>query len=119
MSPLQIEFVPDAKEATAMLHLVGRASYREAPELRRAVFDAISVTTDKNLVIELDRVEAMDTAALAVLVEALMVTRDVDPPIFLMCPSDSVRRVFRLAGLEEALTRCYHCWEDLETTITV
>ena len=119
MPPLQIEFVPDAMEATALLHLRGRAGYREAPELRRKVFDAISVSADKNLVIELDEVETMDTAALAVLVEALMATRDGSPPIFLMCASDSVRQVFRLAGLEEALTRCYHCWEDLETAIAV
>ncbi len=102
-----------------MLHLRGRASYREAPELRRTVFDAISVSADKNLVVELDEVETMDTAAMAVLVEALMATRDGDPSMFLMSPSDSVRRVFRLAGLEEALTRCYNCWEDLETAIAV
>jgi len=119
MSPLQIEFVADARQATALLHLQGRASYREAPELRRAVFDAISVSTDKNLVVELGEVEAIDTAALAVLVEALLATRGGDTPIFLVCPSDSVRQVFRLAGLEEALTRCYHCWADLEDAIAV
>ena len=102
-----------------MLHLRGRASYREAPQLRQAVFDAIALSADKNLVVELDEVETIDTAALAVLVEALMATRDGDPAMFLMCPSNSVRRVFRLAGLEEALTRCYHCWEDLATAIAV
>ncbi len=102
-----------------MLHLRGRASYREAPQLRQAVFDAISVSADKNLVVELGEVETIDTAALAVLVEALMATRSGHPSMFLMCPSDSVRRVFRLAGLEEALTRCYHCWEDLETAIAI
>ena len=119
MSALEIDFDPDAKESTAKLHLRGRASYREAPDLRRAVFDAIAVSTDKNLVVELDEVETIDTAALAVLVEAMMATRGSSTPIFLMCASDSVRQVFRLAGLEEALTRCYHCWEDLETAIAV
>jgi anti-anti-sigma factor len=119
MPPLQIDFIPDAKEATAMLNLRGRASYREAPELRRAVFDAIAASSDKNLVVELRQVEAIDTAALAVLVEALMATRGGETPIFLMGASDSVRQVFRLAGLEEALTRCYHCWADLEDAIAV
>ena len=119
MSSLTTEFVPDARKSTAMLYLRGRVTYREAPELRRAVFDAISVTGDKNLVVELDQIETMDTAALAVLVEALMATRDGEPTIFLMCPSESVLGVFRLAGLEEALTRCYDCWKDLETAIAV
>ncbi len=114
MSALAIEFLPDAREASAILRLEGRASYREAPELRRAVFDAIAATREKNLVVELGRVEKIDTAALAVLVEALIATRDGDPPIFLISPSESVRRVFHLAGLEEALTRCYDCWEDFE-----
>ena len=86
-----------------MLHLRGRASYREAPELRRAVFDAISVSADKNLVVELGEVETIDTAALAVLVEALMATRDGSPAIFLMFPSDSVLQVLLLAALQPAL----------------
>ena len=30
-----------------------------------------------------------------------------------MCPNRSVRKVFELAGLEEALTRCYSSWEDI------
>ncbi len=118
VNALEIEFLPEAREASAILRLGGRASYREAPELRRAVFDAIAATHDKNLVVELERVEKMDTAALAVLVEALIVTRDGEPPIFLISPSDSVRRVFHLAGLEEALTRCYDCWEDFEPAAT-
>ncbi len=114
VSALEIEFLPDAREASAILRLGGRASYREAPDLRRALFDAIAAVRDKNLVVELGRVERMDTAALAVLVEALIATRGGEPPIFLISPSESVRRVFDLAGLEEALTRCYDCWEDFE-----
>lgn len=119
MSALKIEFVPDARQATATLKLGGRASYEEAPELHRALFDAIEIAKDKNLVVELAGVEAMDTAAMAVLLEALMATRDGEPAIFLMSPSPSVQKVFALAGLEEALTRCYTCWEDLETDIAV
>ncbi len=115
MSPLEIEFFPDAREATATLKLGGRIGYREAPALRRALFDAIAASTDKNLVVELAMVEQMDTAAMAVLVEGCIATRGGEPPIFLMCPSRSVRKVFELAGLEEALTRCYTSWEDIAT----
>ncbi len=113
MSPLEIEFVPNAREATATLKLSGRAGYREAPRLRKALFDAIAVSAGKNLVVELAMVERLDTAAMAVLVEACIATRGGEPPIFLMCPSRSVRKVFELAGLEEALTRCYSSWEEI------
>jgi anti-sigma B factor antagonist len=116
---LSIELEPDARPATVMLRLRGSATYHEAPELRRALFEAIGRAQDKNLVVELEKVERMDTAALAVLVEGLMATRDGDPAVFLMHPSESVRRVFRLAGLEDALTRCFDCWEDVAAAIAV
>jgi len=119
MSHLAIEFDPDDREATAALRLSGVASFREAPELRRALFDAISVSKGKNLVVELGGIREMDTAAMAVLVEGCIATRDGEPAVFLMCASESVRKVFKLAGLEEALTRCYSCWEDVEKAIAV
>jgi anti-anti-sigma factor len=117
MSSLEIEFIPDAREATAMLYLRGRAGFKEANELRNALFGAIKVSGDKNLVVELGEMEWMDTTCMSVLVEALMATRDGSPALFLMGPSESVRKVFRLAGLEEALTRCYTCWDDLKISV--
>ena len=119
MSSLEIEFVPDAMEATGKLYLRGRAGFKEAHELRKALFDAIEVSGDKNLVVELGEMEWMDTTCMSVLVEALMATRDGTPAIFLMSPSESVRKVFRLAGLEEALTRCYTCWDDLQISVAL
>jgi anti-anti-sigma factor len=116
---LSIDLLPDARPATVTLRLAGTATYHEAPELRQAVFEAIDRARGKNLVVELEEVVRMDTAALAVLVEALMVTKDGDPAVFLMHPNPSVRRVFRLAGLEDALTRCFDCWEDIAAAIAV
>lgn len=119
MSALSTELAPDFKEATVMLRLRGSVDYREAPALRRAVFDAIAVARNKNLVIDLEQVERIDTAAMAVLVEALMATRGGDTTIFLLHPSQPVRDVFELAGLEEALTACCGCWEELATAMAV
>ena len=119
MSSLSFEFLPDARPATAMFHLRGRVSYREASELRNALFEAISATGDKNLVVELEEVESLDTAAMAVLVEALQATRDHGPDVYLLCATESVRLVFRLAGLEDALTRCFTCMEEMERAIAV
>ena len=119
MSQLSIEFNPDAMAATAMFRLRGRASFREAGELREALLDAISVTGDKNLVVELEDVDSIDTAAMAVLIEALKATHDRGPDMYLLCAKESVRLVFRLAGLEDALTRCFSCMAEMEQAIAV
>lgn len=119
MSFLEIQFEPESKPATAMLSLRGRASYRESDQLRQVLFGAIESLGDKNLVVDLEGLERLDTAAMAVLVEGLMETRDSGPDVFLVCASDSVRRVFHLAGLDEALTRCYGCMAEFEQAIAV
>jgi anti-sigma B factor antagonist len=111
------ELDPAARPATAILKLRGHFDFREAPALRRSVFEAVEVARDKNLVIDLEAVESLDTAGMAVLVEALMATKESDTTVFLLHPSGSVRSVFRMAGLEEALTQCCDCWDDIAAAI--
>ena len=118
-SPLEIAFEPDAMAATAMLYLRGRAGFRESRQLRDALFAAIATLGDKNLVVHLEGLSRLDTAAMAVLVEGLVATRDSGPDVFLVCASESVRRVFRLAGFDEALVRCFDCWADYEQAVAV
>ncbi len=111
---LEVSYLPEAVDNTAVLHLRGKATYHEAPELRSSLFEAIT-TLDQNhrLVVELAEVEQIDTAGMAVLVEGLLATREQGPNLFFCTPSESVRKVFRLSGLEEALQRCYGCLGDV------
>lgn len=114
MQALEIDYRGDVLENTSVLHLKGHATYKEAPELRRRLFSAVAEEPKEGrLVVELAEVEQMDTAAMAVLVEGLMATRREGPHIYFCTPSPSVRDVFRLAGLEQALSRCYGCLGDL------
>jgi anti-anti-sigma factor len=110
---LEVEYHPEALPDTSVLHLRGTASFREAPELRRRLFHALGEHRTDRLVVELAEVEKMDTAAMAVLVEGMISSREDGPELFFCTPSDSVRKVFRLSGLEEALSRCYGCLGDL------
>ena len=113
-SPLEIDYHPDVLEDTSVLHLRGTATFREAPELRRQVMKALGALERGRLVVELAEVERMDTAAMAVLVEGLLESRGSEGPnIFFCTPSDSVKNVFHLAGLDEALKRCYGCLGDV------
>jgi len=74
--------------------------------LRKALLDWIRASAQSRLIIELDGVDDMDTSGAAVLVEALVAGRDQGKRVLLCSPSDSVVRLFRLAGFEEALRAC-------------
>ena len=117
-SPLVIEFEPRTRPTTATLRLSGNASFREAAELRRMVFAAIDEAGDGNLVVQLEDVDRIDTAGMAVLLEALKATHDRGPDLYLVGAGESVRKVFELAGYEDALVRCYGCWGEFEQAVS-
>jgi anti-anti-sigma regulatory factor len=50
---------------------------------------------------------------MAVLVEGLARSLEKGGDLYLTAPRDSVRRVFELAGLPEALDRCFSCIEEV------
>ena len=112
----QTEFQPEAANRPAVFSLMGRISYREAGQMRTALFEAID-REELHLLVDLAEVETMDTAALAVLVEGLIATENTEKEIFLCTPSDSVRRIFHLAGLEGALAKCWGCMDSASASI--
>ena len=113
----EIDYNAQAGQYTAMLTLDGTVTFREAPELRRRLLEAIEAHPDRNLVVELSRVDRFDTAAMAVLLEGLMMTHEQGPEIFLVGANDAVTKVFKLAGFEEALMRCFGCMDDVHQQI--
>ncbi|HVS65020.1 MAG TPA: STAS domain-containing protein [Thermoanaerobaculia bacterium] len=91
----------------------GAATYREAPALRERLFATIDQAGGAPTIAHLEDVERMDTAALAVLVEGLARSLEKGGDLYLTAPRESVRRVFELAGLPEALDRCFSCIEEV------
>lgn len=112
-----IEYDPQAGRYTAMLTISGAVTHREAPAMRRELLQAIEAHPERNLVVELSRVSRFDTAAMAVLLEGLMLTNGKEPEVFLVGASDSVTKVFSLAGFEDALLRCFGCMDDIHRQI--
>ena len=110
---LQIVEEPLGKRSGGLLRLRGSVTYREAPELRERLFAAIDAAQGAPTIAHLEDVERMDTAALAVLVEGLARSLENGGDLFLTAPRLSVRRVFELAGLPEALDRCFSCIEEV------
>ena len=101
----EIRPVPEIEDAS-MLFVRGRIRYPQAPALRKGILDWIAHTSASRMIIELGEVEEMDTSGAAVLVEALVFGRDRSKQMLLCSPSESVTRLFRLAGFEEALKAC-------------
>lgn len=108
----QTERVEDVPDATT-IHLEGRATLEDAAGLRESLLAEVSATPSAKIVLELSRVEDMDTAGAAVLVEALALGHRRGRRMLLCSPSESVVRRFRLAGFEEVLD--YTCATPDET----
>jgi anti-anti-sigma factor len=115
--PLEIAYDPQAGQYTAMLTLDGTVTFREAPELRRRLLEAIEAHPARNLVVELSQVDRFDTAAMAVLLEILIQTHKQGPEVYLVGANEAVTKVFKLAGFEEALLRCFGCMDDVHQQI--
>ena len=106
-STFQTEIRPVAGlEDASTLRVRGRIRYAQAPALRQDLLDWVARSRASRLIIELEEVEEMDTSGVAVLVETLAFGRDRSKRILLCSPSESVMRLFRLAGFEEALKAC-------------
>ncbi|HUP23436.1 MAG TPA: STAS domain-containing protein [Thermoanaerobaculia bacterium] len=110
---LQISELPLGNRVGGLLRLRGVATYREAPYLRERLFEAIERGQGKPTIADLEGVERIDTVAMAVLVESLARSLELGGDLYLTGPRCSVRRVFELAGLPEALNRCFSCIEEV------
>lgn len=104
-----VEGVPGA----STLALGGSVTRDDASSVRERLLAWVRTTAATRLVLELSRIERMDTAGAAVLSEAVRVGLDEGRMVLLCSPSDAVLRIFRLAGFEEVL-RC--CCADPEET---
>lgn len=112
-APLEIAEEPIGARPGGLLRVRGVATFREAPELRERLFEAIDRAAGAPTIVDLEGVARIDTAAVAVLVEGLARSLEAGGDLFLTAPSVSVQRVFELAGLPEALNRCFSCIEEV------
>ena len=84
----------------------GSIDYANAHLLRRGLMRVLEAQRPRAMVLEMGGVEDLDTAAAAVLVELLTEGRRRGSKVFLCQPSQSVRNLFRLSGLVDALECC-------------
>ena len=81
---------------------MGRSTYT-APQLREHLI-ALVEGGDRQVVVDLGRVEFLDSTGLGVLVGALKRLRGVDGELSLVCAQERLLKIFRITGLDRVFT---------------
>ncbi len=88
------------KDGIQVVDVAGEIDVSTAPRLRELLIDLISKDRDQ-LVVNLDRVEFLDSAGLGVLVGAVKRVRARDGSLDLVCTQKRILRIFTITGLTQ------------------
>ena len=87
-------------EKLPIIELEGEVDVYTAPQLKQQVIGVLE-SGAKELVVDLTKVDYLDSTALGVLIGGLKRMREVDGNMVLVCPSPRIRRVFEITGLDK------------------
>lgn len=83
-----------------LIELEGEVDVYTAPQLKQQMIGLLESGV-KELVVDLTKVDYLDSTALGVLIGGLKRMREVDGNMALVCPSPRIRRVFEITGLDK------------------
>lgn len=83
-----------------IIELEGEVDVYTAPQLKQQMIGLLEGGA-RELVVDLTKVEYLDSTALGVLIGGLKRMREMDGNMVLVCPSPRIRRVFEITGLDK------------------
>lgn len=83
-----------------IIELEGEVDVYTAPQLKQQMISMLEGGA-KELVVNLTKVDYLDSTALGVLIGGLKRMRERDGNMVLVCPSPRIRRVFEITGLDK------------------
>jgi anti-sigma B factor antagonist len=86
-----------------VLEVAGEIDVYTAPQLRQRLISLVEAG-DRQVVVDLGRVDFLDSTGLGVLVGALKRLRGVDGELTLVCPQERLLKIFRITGLDRVFT---------------
>jgi anti-sigma B factor antagonist len=92
--------VKTAEKELPIIALEGEVDVYTAPQLKQQIINILE-SGAKELVVDLTKVDYLDSTALGVLIGGLKRMREVDGNMVLICPSPRIRRVFEITGLDK------------------
>ncbi|MCL5104222.1 MAG: STAS domain-containing protein [Armatimonadetes bacterium] len=99
-------------EKLPIIELEGEVDVYTAPQLKQQVIGVLE-SGARELVVDLTKVDYLDSTALGVLIGGLKRMREVDGNMALVCPSPRIRRVFEITGLDKIFD-IYNSQEDAQ-----
>ena len=88
----------EEKDAVAILRLDGEVDVYTAPKLKSRLIDLVDQGKFK-IVVDLEKVDFMDSSGLGVLVGGLKRVRSHEGAIALICSQENILKIFRITGL--------------------
>jgi anti-sigma B factor antagonist len=82
----------------AILEIGGEIDVYTAPRLREKLIELVSDGSD-HLIVDLERVDFLDSTGLGVLVGGLKRVRSHDGSLQLVCTQEKILKIFRITGL--------------------
>lgn len=83
-----------------IIELEGEVDVYTAPQLKQQMISLLE-SGARELVVDLTKVDYLDSTALGVLIGGLKRMRERDGNMVLVCPSPRIRRVFEITGLDK------------------
>ncbi|GAA5177617.1 anti-sigma factor antagonist BldG [Rugosimonospora acidiphila] len=100
---MELSLSARAAEGHLVLEVAGEIDVYTAPQLRERLI-ALVEGGARRLIVDLDRVEFLDSTGLGVLVGALKRLRGVNGELFLVCDQERLLKIFRITGLDRVFT---------------
>jgi anti-sigma B factor antagonist len=95
-----------------VLEVGGEVDVYTAPQLRERL-TALVEAGDRRVIVDLTKVEFLDSTGLGVLVGALRRLRVVDGELILVCPQEKLLKIFRITGLD----RVFALYESVDAAV--
>ena len=89
-----------AESEPPIIELEGEVDVYTAPQLKQQMISLLE-SGARELVVDLTKVDYLDSTALGVLIGGLKRMRERDGNMVLVCPSPRIRRVFEITGLDK------------------
>ena len=88
------------EQSLPIIELEGEVDVYTAPQLKQQMISILEGGA-KMMVVNLTKVDYLDSTALGVLIGGLKRMRERDGNLVLICPSPRIRRVFEITGLDK------------------
>lgn len=88
----------EEKDAAVLLRLDGEVDVYTAPKLKSRLIDLVDQGKFK-IIVDLEKVDFMDSSGLGVLVGGLKRVRSHEGAIALICTQENILKIFRITGL--------------------